>query len=86
MKNKDKPNKLSKKEPRNVKDLVPPSSNEPRVNNQIKIPENISNLPQRNFVSPLQPVKLLPEWPSNGEIKVKNIFKLIKKVYYQNSL
>lgn len=71
MKNKDKVNKTNKKEPRNLKELVPPSSREPRVNNQIKVPDNVSKLPQRNFVPPLQPVKIFPEWPSNEEIKVK---------------
>ena len=71
MKNKDKSNKINKKEPRNIKDLVPIASKEPRVNNQIKIPDNLLKWPQRNFVSPIQPVKSFPEWPSNDEIKVK---------------
>ena len=71
MKNKDKHNKTNKKEPKYFRDLVPPSSKEPRVNDQIRIPDNLSQLPQRNFISPLQPVKILAEWPSNEEIKVK---------------
>ena len=75
MKNKDKDkekfNKANKKEPRNIKEIVPLSSKEPRINNQIKNPDNFAKLPQRNFVSPLEPVKLFPEWPSDDDIKVK---------------
>ena len=77
MKIKDKqnkgPNNTNKKEPRNIKEIVPLSSKEPRTSLPITIPENISKLPQRNFVSSLQPVILLPEWPSNEEIKVNNL-------------
>jgi len=76
MKNKDKPNKTNKKEPRNIKDFVPISSKEPRINYPLKIPDNISKFPHRNYVAPLQPVKILPEWPSNDEIKVKIDFFL----------
>jgi len=70
MKIKDKLVRSNKKEPRNFKEIVPSIYKDIRLNNQIKNPDNYMKYPQRNFVSPLQPVKIFPEWPCNDDIKV----------------
>ena len=81
MKNKDNINKNLKinlrREPRNLKEVVPLSSKEPRNNIQIKNYENQSYYPQRNYIPPVEPSKLFPIWPSIEEIKVIKIFILI---------
>jgi hypothetical protein len=60
-----------KKEPKNIKELLPSNIQNIRKNCPIKIPQNPENLPQRNFNNLLEPIKLFPEWPKEEELKVK---------------
>jgi hypothetical protein len=67
-----------KKEPKNIRELLPSNILNIRKNCPLKNALNPENLPQRNFNSILEPIKLFPEWPNEEEINVKKYIKIIK--------